>query len=87
DACDLCPEIPSYDRLDFDGDGVGDVCDNCPAVSNRDQQDADGDGIGDVCDDSPLLRGGGSRCQSVPLGSWVAPLLLVPLALRRRRLR
>ena len=85
-ACDYCPGLTEYDRLDSDGDGIGDVCDNCPQDPNLDQLDLDSDGIGDVCDEVVYVRGGGSRCASVaaPTGGLMA-MLLTGLLVRRRR--
>ncbi len=63
DVLDNCPNTPSADQSDLDGDGLGDVCDpdldgdgvdniydNCPLVWNPAQSDIDHDGIGDACD-------------------------------------
>ncbi|MDA8694449.1 thrombospondin type 3 repeat-containing protein, partial [Pseudomonadales bacterium] len=43
----------SFERFDWDNDGVGDDVDNCPAIANTDQLDTDSDGAGDVCDAFP----------------------------------
>ncbi len=63
DACDLCPNFPSADNNDNDGDGQGDPCDpdddndtvpdsrdNCDFVVNESQADIDQNGIGYACD-------------------------------------
>jgi len=67
DASDLCPDVPSADQTDTDGDGVGNPCDpdddgdglsdgadHCPLVADPSNADADQDGLGDVCDTCPL---------------------------------
>jgi hypothetical protein len=48
DATDLCPNFPSTDNGDFDGDGVGDPCDS----------DVDGDTIVDTADHCPRTTPG-----------------------------
>lgn len=62
---DNCPNLPTNDVTDTDGDGLGDACDddddndgvldtvdNCPLVSNSLQDNFDGDLLGgDACDD------------------------------------
>ena len=48
---DNCPFIHSWNQIDTDGDGLGDICDNCITISNNDQIDTDLDGNGDSCDD------------------------------------
>ncbi len=51
-GCDLCLGVSDPDRLDRDGDGVGDACDNCVDVYNPGQEDNLGppDGVGNACD-------------------------------------
>lgn len=68
DACDACPDTPSWPNLDSDGDGLGDVCDDdidgdgepnaqdvCPGFvhSGKDVADQDNDGVIDLCDVCP----------------------------------
>lgn len=63
DDTDNCPNTYSFDLLDTDNDGRGDICDNdddddgfdddddyCPKISSDENLDSDGDGIGDACD-------------------------------------
>gem|GEM_PF-2538611 len=54
--------VDDPDKVDSDGDGVGDGCDNCPDAFNPAQTDTDGDGVGDVCDSEivPGIKANGS---------------------------
>lgn len=56
-ATDNCPDHPSADQHNEDGDMWGDVCDNCPHVATTSQANGDGDGVGDACDPNPALAG------------------------------
>ena len=90
DACDNCIEDPNPDQDDADADLFGDVCDNCPEVPNPLQTDSDWDGRGDDCPVTEVWRGGAhAPCQDCRSdeGVEVAGLLVLAVALRRRRSR
>jgi hypothetical protein len=67
DGSDNCPDLPSADQSDTDGDGLGNPCDpdddgdgvsdgsdHCPLVPDPSNADSDLDGLGDACDTCPL---------------------------------